>query len=145
MTGICVADFNTDTKELTNVQTHELNVIEFYELMQEIQYKHEEGEINSENTEIVYETFKITTNTGKLNDVDWSLEHIGLMKYTAWYCGLKTYQQMPSTAKNFSDNKRLKALGLWHRGGEGHALDACRHLVLHLVQQYHWRPEGLLE
>jgi hypothetical protein len=94
---------------------------------------------------VVYERFIITPMTAKNSVAPWSLELIGVIKYL---CG--AYQvtdlvgQTSSTAKNFCPNPRLKAVGFWHRGGAGHARDALRHAVTHLVD-CGWHHEKLLQ
>jgi hypothetical protein len=40
-------------------------------------------------------------------------------------------------------NPALKHLGIWHKGGEGHANDAIRHGLLALVKTG-WIPKELL-
>ena len=52
--------------------------------------------------------------------------------------------QMPVDAKRMFPNEALKALGTWHRGGEGHANDAMRHALLRLVKTG-WVPKELLQ
>jgi hypothetical protein len=41
-------------------------------------------------------------------------------------------------------NEKLKKLEFWHKGGEGHALDAIRHAVLRLVK-IGWIPTKLFD
>lgn len=95
--------------------------------------------------EIVMEKFTITAQTGKnTNAENWSPEIIGAVKYLAWKYGVTFSEQTPAEAKNFVPNERMKAVGIWHKGGEGHARDALRHGVLYLVKHKGWRPSGLL-
>jgi hypothetical protein len=54
------------------------------------------------------------------------------------------YFQSPADAKAMFPNPQLKKLGYWHRGGEGHALDAIRHALLRLAKTG-WKPVKLLE
>jgi hypothetical protein len=95
--------------------------------------------------EVVMEAFIITPQTGKLNDVNFSLEIIGAVRYFAQKHGAPFSLQKPADAKSFSTNARLKAVGLWHVGGEGHAMDALRHVLLYMVRKHKWRPDNLLE
>lgn len=84
---------------------------------------------------VVVERFTITAETGKKSQAPFSLELIGSIKYICRVNGApKPVLQMPVDAKNFAPNPRLKALGLWHRGGHGHAMDALRHAVLYAVK-----------
>lgn len=135
--GFVVANYDTDANKVESYETYELDQMEVCEWL--------EGINGQEDVEIVFEKFFITTETGKKNDVHYSLEIIGVIRYFAWKYQIPLYSQSPSDAKNFCDNKRLKNVDLWHVGGEGHAKDALRHLVLHLVKNRNWRPEGLLK
>lgn len=84
---------------------------------------------------IVLERFTITAETGKKSQQGWSLELIGSIKFICRTSGAPApVLQTPADAKNFAPNPRLKALGLWHKGGHGHALDAIRHAVLYAVK-----------
>jgi hypothetical protein len=84
---------------------------------------------------IVVERFTINAETAKKSPSPWSLELIGSIKYICRINGMPVPTlQTPTDAKNFVPNSRLKALGLWHRGGGGHALDALRHAVLYAVK-----------
>lgn len=84
---------------------------------------------------IVVERFTINAETAKKSPSPWSLELIGSIKYICRINGMPVPTlQTPTDAKNFVPNPRLKALGLWHRGGGGHALDALRHAVLYAVK-----------
>lgn len=93
---------------------------------------------------VVCEAFIITPKTGQNSQAPWSLELIGV---TRWLCGAygvdRLVLQNSQRAKEFCPNPRLRNLGMWHRGGAGHARDALRHAVLYLVGQG-WRPEKLL-
>ena len=94
---------------------------------------------------VVCESFIITPMTAKNSVAPWSLELIGVVKYLAHAYGLaEPILQTPAKAKNFCPNDRLRALGFWHRGGAGHARDALRHGVTHLVD-CGWHHENLLQ
>lgn len=94
---------------------------------------------------IVVERFTITAETGKKSQSPWSLEIIGAIKYICHKNRLpEPALQTPSDAKNFVPNARLKALGLWHKGGGGHAMDALRHAVLYAVKNG-YRDKRLLQ
>lgn len=95
--------------------------------------------------EVVMEEFKITPQTGKNSPAGWSLEIIGAIRYFCELYEVPFTLQPPSKAKSFVPNERMKAIGVWHRGGEGHARDALRHGVLYLVEKKGWRPQGLLD
>lgn len=95
--------------------------------------------------EVVIEEYKITAATAKLTEAPWSLKNIGVVEFLCRERGLPLTEQPPSRAKNFVPNDRLQALGLWHKGGAGHANDALRHAVLYLVENHDWRPSKLLD
>lgn len=87
---------------------------------------------------LVVERFTITAMTAqKSQEASWALETIGAVKQAARdaeYPLLAICWQKPSEAKTAFTNDKLKTLGLWHRGGEGHALDAIRHGALYLAK-----------
>lgn len=88
---------------------------------------------------IISEAFLITNQTVKNTQATWSLELIGVARYVAQaYTMQDLILQAPSSAKRFSSDARLKALG-WHVPGQGHANDAKRHLLLYLVERGWWR------
>jgi hypothetical protein len=87
---------------------------------------------------VVMERFVITIETGKKSqEAAAALETIGAVKQLCRESGYPLDAiawQTPAAAKNAFPNPKLKRLGLWHRGGAGHALDAIRHGSLYLVQ-----------
>lgn len=93
---------------------------------------------------IVIEDFRITTGTGKLGSPDWSLRLIGAIEYIGYKYDIPVVKQMPSNAKAFSTNEKLRAVDMWHRGGAGHANDSLRHAMLYMVK-HGWRDDRLLE
>lgn len=97
--------------------------------------------------EIVCERFTINSQTVKNSQAPYSLEQIGILKQCLMDLGIAPddiYFQSPADAKAMFDNSKLKKLGYWHKGGEGHALDAIRHGLLRLVKSG-WKPISLLE
>lgn len=97
---------------------------------------------------VVCERFLITTDTGKKKDVNYSLEMIGFLKLIMidYEMSVETdfHLQTPANAKTMFPNPALKALGFWHVGGAGHAMDSIRHGLLRLVK-VGWNPVGLLD
>jgi hypothetical protein len=97
--------------------------------------------------ETVCERFTINAQTVKNSQAPFSLEQIGILKYLLLSNdldpGLIAFQS-PSDAKRMFPNDALKKLGYWHRGGEGHALDAIRHGLLRLAKTG-WTPLRLLQ
>lgn len=96
--------------------------------------------------EVVCERFTINAQTVKNSQAPYSLEQIGILKQCLMDVGRPAddiYFQSPADAKAMFDNPKLKKLEYWHRGGEGHALDAIRHGLLRLVKTG-WKPLALL-
>jgi hypothetical protein len=52
--------------------------------------------------------------------------------------------QSPADAKAMFSNEKIRKLEYWHKGGEGHALDAIRHALLYMVKKG-WNPTRLLK
>jgi hypothetical protein len=97
--------------------------------------------------EIVCERFTINAQTVKNSQAPYSLEQIGILKQCMMDLGMAAddiYFQSPADAKAMFTNEKLKKLGYWHKGGEGHALDAIRHGLLRLVKSG-WKPVNLLD
>jgi hypothetical protein len=97
--------------------------------------------------EVVCERFTINMQTVKNSQAPYSLEQIGILKQCLMDAGRSVddiYFQSPADAKAMFDNPKLKKLEYWHRGGEGHALDAIRHGLLRCVK-VGWKPLRLLQ
>jgi hypothetical protein len=97
--------------------------------------------------EVVCERFTINSQTVKNSQAPFSLEQIGILKQCLMDAGRPAddiYFQSPADAKALFPNPALKKLGYWHRGGEGHALDAIRHGLLRIVKSG-WKPLNLLD
>lgn len=100
-----------------------------------------------DDLEVVCEKFTINLQTAKNSQAPYSLECIGALKLILLDMGREPESlkfQLPANAMNMFTNPKLKTLGYWHRGGEGHALDAIRHGLLHLVSTG-WKPIKLLQ
>lgn len=80
---------------------------------------------------IVCEKFTITAGTAKKSrgGSNEAIELIGVARYAAWNHGVNFEEQMPSDAKNFCSDVKLRRLS-WYVPGPDHARDALRHLVL---------------
>lgn len=97
--------------------------------------------------DVVCERFTINAQTVRNSQAPFSLEQIGILKQCLLDVGRATtdiYFQSPSDAKGMFDNPKLKKLEYWHVGGEGHALDAIRHGLLHIIR-LGWKPVRLLQ
>lgn len=97
--------------------------------------------------DIVCERFVINAQTVKNSQSPYSLEQIGILKQCMIDAKMPLEGiifQSPADAKALFPNQALKTLGYWHKGGEGHALDAIRHALLRCVK-LGWKPIKLLE
>jgi hypothetical protein len=99
------------------------------------------------DADVVCERFTINAQTVRNSQAPYSLEQIGILKQCLMDAGRKPddiYFQSPADAKAMFPNPGLKKLEYWHKGGEGHALDAIRHGLLRLVKTG-WKPIRLLQ
>jgi hypothetical protein len=97
--------------------------------------------------EVVCERFTINAQTVKNSQAPYSLEQIGILKQVMLDHGRAPddiFFQSPADAKAMFTNEKIRILDYWHRGGEGHALDAIRHALLRLVKSG-WKPVKLLQ
>jgi hypothetical protein len=96
---------------------------------------------------VAVERFLITRQTATNSQAPWSLMVIGVVTAISIRLGLdaKLILQKPADAMSFVGNDMLRALGLWHRGGAGHANDALRHAVLCTVNQGWRHPDWMSE
>ena len=96
--------------------------------------------------DIICERFIINAQTVRNSQAPYSLEQIGILKQCLIDSGHdpeKIVFQSPADAKAMFSNEKLKILGYWHRGGEGHALDSIRHALLRFAKTG-WKPIKLL-
>lgn len=84
---------------------------------------------------VVIENFIIGVSTGKKSQQPWSLRLIGVVVYLCDKYNIPITIQNPSERK-FATNEKLKQIGFWHVGGEGHANDAYRHALVWIVDHY---------
>lgn len=97
--------------------------------------------------EVVCERFTINAQTVRNSQAPYSLEQIGILKQIMIDNGMKPEDiifQSPADAKAMFPNDKLKKLEFWHKGGEGHALDAIRHATLRLAKSG-WIPTKLFD
>jgi hypothetical protein len=97
--------------------------------------------------DIVCERFTINMQTVKNSQAPYSLEQIGILRQIMLDNEIDPESiifQSPSDAKGMFANDKLKKLESWHRGGDGHALDAIRHGLLRFVKTG-WKPMRLLQ
>ena len=102
---------------------------------------------NGLELDVTCERFIINAQTVRNSQAPFSLEVIGALKQLlidAEEDISRISFQSPSDAKAMFDNPKLKKLEYWHKGGEGHALDAIRHGLLRCVK-LGWKPTRLLQ
>lgn len=138
--GVGILDYS-DLDNIEIVFSGELQPVDLYKWLSQTFYDAKQA---GDSLECVAEDFLITPQTGKNSAAPWSLKGNGALELMCTLYEVPYTYQTPARAKNFVPNDRLKAVGLWHKGGEGHARDALRHGVLYLVEKKNWRPENLL-
>lgn len=148
-TGACLVEWSGNQDELPVLKmSAELQAEEFsdwLELALSIAFSSDSHSYNS--VYVVCERFVITAQTVRNSQAPYSLEQIGVLKHI---CRVKEFGaeniifQAPVDAKAMFSNESLKKIGTWHKGGEGHALDAVRHALLRLTKSG-WKPRILLE
>lgn len=140
--GIALLSFNGENPEI--ISSGEFLMEDYAEpILKSIEYAKLQGVV----LETVCERFTINAQTVKNSQAPFSLEQIGILKYLLLSNDLDHALikfQSPSDAKRMFPNEALKKLDYWHRGGEGHALDAIRHGLLHLTKTG-WTPLRLLQ
>lgn len=92
---------------------------------------------------VVSERFIIGPHTHKKTQAPWSLRVEGVQFAICAREGKEPVLQSPADAKSLVDNDLIRRLGLWYRGGEGHAVDAVRHSVTWAIRNG-WRDPRLL-
>lgn len=107
----------------------------------------ERAKLSNVAIQVVCERFIINAQTVRNSQAPYSLEQIGILKQVMLDAGIDPESiifQSPADAKAMFDNPKLKKLEYWHKGGEGHALDAIRHGLLRCVK-LGWKPLRLLQ
>lgn len=142
MTGVAFLDWSGIASESpTIIKTAEVDELEFADFINEALSE----KSNFYEFKVVCEQFTINLQTAKKSQAPFSLEQIGVLKYLCRQNNINDIVfQSPADAKNMFPNPKLKKLDLWHRGGEGHALDALRHGLLLLVKE-RWIPRALFD
>ena len=125
MTGVCLIDIE-NMDDPTPIWDDEWTVAEFHDKIGEI--------MSYEDIEVVIEDFIITTETAKLTPQPWSLHLIGVVLYLAYLNGVNVTMQKPSQ-KPFADNDKLRLVGFWSKGTEGHSIDAFKHAMVWIVER----------
>jgi hypothetical protein len=82
---------------------------------------------------LIVEDWTVRGDTHRFTRQDDPHRIIGALDYLAYTHDVPMRLQTPAEAKRFATNDKLRALG-WYEGGEGHADDAARHLLVALVK-----------
>ena len=82
---------------------------------------------------VIIERWDVRRNTHQLSNQDDPRYIIGAVEAVCYLQQVTYREQTPAEAKSFGTNDKLRALG-WYEGGEGHADDAARHLLVALVK-----------
>lgn len=125
MTGVCLIDIS-DMDNPVPVWDGEWTVSEFHDRIGYL--------MSDEDLEVVIENFFITVETGKLSQQPFSLHLIGVVLYLSHLNGVKVTFQKPSQ-KPFADNDKLRKVGFWSVGAEGHSIDAYRHAMIWIADR----------
>lgn len=143
-TGFAVL-YSADGSEPEILTTAELEPSDFAPMVRAALSDRLDVDANSELL-VVCERFVINAQTVRNSQAPFSLEQIGVLKQCLRDAGIPEESilwQSPADAKAMFPNPALKKVGYWHKGGEGHALDALRHALLCLVKRG-WKPSALL-
>jgi hypothetical protein len=95
--------------------------------------------IERHRPDVAIEQFVMNINTVKNTQAPWSLKVMGIAEYLAAKYECRCVIQAQSSAKRFSTDARLRALG-WYLPGKGHANDGSRQTLLHMVIHGWWSP-----
>jgi hypothetical protein len=127
-TGVVYMDIE-DPMDPIIIGAWEMSPEEFYHRVEEIISTH------GANVRVVIERYIVTEATGKKSAQPWSLELIGVTRKECWKYGAPLTLQKPSE-KEFATNEKLRHVGFWYVGGDGHANDAFRHALVYLNNRY---------
>lgn len=83
---------------------------------------------------VIVEKFQVDGRTAKMSQQPDALKQIGAIEATCRELRIPVVFQMPSVAKKFSTDDKLKALGWHNKTKDGHSNDAARHLLRYLVK-----------
>jgi hypothetical protein len=122
-TGVCLVNNLPDTPTFTTAE------LDFAASCRFIKSVIDDGDVT-----LVAERFTISERTIKLGRDHTAIELIGVMKWFSIDAGLpEPIFAGPAEVKRLVTDARLKQF-TWHRGGGGHANDASRHAVYHLLR-----------
>lgn len=83
---------------------------------------------------VVCERYDVTADTlRKTREYD-ALYVTGSLLYKCDQLGFQFVQYGRADAKNFSTDKKVKAMGMWLTGGAGHGNDGSRQVILYMAK-----------
>lgn len=123
MTGISAVDI-TDLNDPQLLWTDEWTIEEFHGKIEDL--------MSAGNVSIVIEAYIITVETAKKSPQPWSLNLIGVVHFLAQKYGVEVTMQSPAQ-KQFATNDRLRQVGFWEKGTEGHSQDSLRHIMVRIL------------
>jgi hypothetical protein len=87
---------------------------------------------------IACERFVITGGTVRKSrgDLNWSIESVGVLRFMGAVLNVGFELQNAADAMKFCDDQRLRDVGWWFKGGDGHANDAGRHMLLLIARRW---------
>jgi hypothetical protein len=85
--------------------------------------------------EIVAERFVISQRTIKSERQGDALDILGYLDSVRCLRGVPLTLQTAAQAKSFATDDKLRRLGWYQKTKDGHANDACRHLLVYLVSK----------
>lgn len=133
MTGLAVLDVS-DLDDPKPLEDYELGVEDFFDKMAELFPKY-----HTDHIHIVCEDFIITVETAKKTPQPYSLWLIGVLQYMAYRFDASFEFQKPADKAFIPNTKegntKLRKVGFWTKGGEGHQHDAYRHAAIWVVNK----------
>lgn len=125
-TGVAIID-KLDPMEPKVILDEELQTSSFYVRMEDVFTTH------GDDLEVVIEDFHMLS--GDKSEAPWSLNLIGVTEYFCWKYKVEMTKQSPGR-KPFSTTAKMKRVGFWHVGDDGHANDALKHALIYHVDQH---------
>lgn len=98
-----------------------------------------------ENISVAVERYTITMETARKSPQPASLHVTGICMWLAQLRGSGAIKQYsPGDCKAMFPNDQLRRLDCWHKSGAGHARDAIRVGLFHLIRT-HWTDSRMLQ
>lgn len=127
LTGMVFADIE-DLDNPKPIWACEYGTRDFYQLSEETIVKY------YDNIIVICENYIINKETWKKTQAPWSLMGRGMLEFNCMKYDVPFVLQTPGDMKDFSTHDKIRRVGFWYKGGEGHANDAYGHLLLYIVR-----------